>query len=83
MAGKQTAYIKSIPSNVTRLAGLTTTIIGAVGKGRDEDVVGIARGDSEVLAGTFGCHGGPNRLRYQPCAADGWRTNLARGSGHG
>ena len=48
MAGKQTAYIKSLPSNVTRLAGLTTTIIGAVGKGRDEDVVGIARGDSEA-----------------------------------
>ncbi len=47
MAGKQTAYIKSVPSNVTRLAGLTTTIIGAVGKGRDEDVIGIARGDSE------------------------------------
>jgi len=47
MAGKKAAYIKSVPSNVTRLAGLTTTIIGAVGKGRDEDVVGIARGDSE------------------------------------
>ncbi len=48
MAGKQEAYIKSVASNVTRLAGLTTTIIGAVGKGRDEDVVGIARGDSEA-----------------------------------
>jgi NAD(P)H-nitrite reductase large subunit len=48
MAGKQAAYIKSIPSNVTRLAGLTTTIIGAVGRGRDEDVVGIVRGDSEA-----------------------------------
>jgi len=47
MAGKKAAYIKSVPSNVTRLTGLTTTIIGAVGKGRDEDVVGIARGDSE------------------------------------
>ncbi len=47
MAGKQAAYVKSVPSNVTRLAGLTTTIIGAVGKGRDEDVIGIARGDSE------------------------------------
>jgi NAD(P)H-nitrite reductase large subunit len=33
---------------VTRLAGLTTTIIGAVGRGRDEDLVGIARGDSET-----------------------------------
>jgi NAD(P)H-nitrite reductase large subunit len=33
---------------VTRLAGLTTTIIGAVGRGHDADVVGIARGDSET-----------------------------------
>ena len=48
MAGKQAAYIKSIPANVTRLAGLTTTIIGAVGSGRDEDVAGIVRGDSEA-----------------------------------
>jgi len=48
MAGKKTAYIKSPPFNVTRLAGLTTTIIGSVGRGRDEDLVGIARGDSET-----------------------------------
>lgn len=48
MAGKQTAYIKKIPFNVTRLAGLTTTIIGTVGRGGDEDLVGIARGDSET-----------------------------------
>jgi NAD(P)H-nitrite reductase large subunit len=48
MAGKRTAYIKSPPFNVTRLAGLTTTIIGTVGRGRDEDLVGIARGDSET-----------------------------------
>jgi hypothetical protein len=35
---------------VTRLAGLTTTIIGAVGRGgRDDDLVGIARGDSETF----------------------------------
>ena len=47
MAGKETAYNKTISTNVTRLAGLTTTIIGAVGRGRDEDVMGIARGDSE------------------------------------
>jgi hypothetical protein len=37
-----------VPFNVTRLAGLTTTIIGTVGRGRDEDLVGIARGDSET-----------------------------------
>ena len=48
MAGKKKAYVKSAPFNVTRLAGLTTTIIGAVGRGRDEDLVGIARGDSET-----------------------------------
>ncbi|MCS6992630.1 MAG: FAD-dependent oxidoreductase [Anaerolineales bacterium] len=30
MAGQPTAYCKSIPFNVTRLAGLTVTIIGAV-----------------------------------------------------
>jgi NAD(P)H-nitrite reductase large subunit len=48
MAGKRTAYVKSAPFNVTRLAGLTTTIIGTVGRGRDEDLVGIARGDSET-----------------------------------
>jgi NAD(P)H-nitrite reductase large subunit len=48
MAGKPVAYTKSVASNVTRLAGLTTTIIGAVGSGRDADVTGIARGDSEA-----------------------------------
>lgn len=48
MAGQQTPYIKKTPFNITRLAGLTTTIIGAVGHGRDEDLLGIARGDSET-----------------------------------
>jgi len=48
MAGRKTAYLKSPPFNVTRLAGLTTTIIGAVGHGKDKDVTGIARGDSET-----------------------------------
>lgn len=48
MAGQMFAYVKSAPFNVTRLAGLTTTIIGTVGRGRDDDLVGIARGDSET-----------------------------------
>jgi NAD(P)H-nitrite reductase large subunit len=48
MVGKQTIYRRSIPFNVTRLAGLTTTIIGTVGKGVDKDITGIARGDSET-----------------------------------
>jgi NAD(P)H-nitrite reductase large subunit len=48
MAGRRVRYVKEVPFNVTRLAGLTTTIIGMVGGGRDEDLVGIARGDSET-----------------------------------
>lgn len=48
MAGEKAAYTKAVSFNVTRLAGLTTTIIGTVGHGRDNDLVGIARGDSET-----------------------------------
>ncbi len=48
MAGGNVAYLKAAPFNVTRLAGLTTTIIGAVGSGKDGDPVTIARGDSET-----------------------------------
>jgi NAD(P)H-nitrite reductase large subunit len=48
MAGSKTVYVKSPPLNVTRLAGLTTTIIGMVGGGHDDDLIGIARGDSET-----------------------------------
>lgn len=55
-AARAVAYHKPVPFNVTRLAGLTTTIIGTVGRGRDEDVEGIVRGDSETwrqLPGTL------------------------------
>ena len=48
MAGQEHPYNKTVAFNVTRLAGLTTTIIGKVGHGRDEDLQGIARGDSET-----------------------------------
>jgi len=48
MAGHPAAYLREIPMNVTRLAGLTVTIIGRVGTGRDPDVLGIVRGDSET-----------------------------------
>jgi nitrite reductase (NADH) large subunit len=48
MAGAATPYYKSVAFNVTRLAGLTTTIIGTVGQGRDADLLAIARGDSET-----------------------------------
>ena len=48
MAGQTERYIKAVPFNVTRLAGITTTIIGSVGgRDGDPDVVGIVRGDSE------------------------------------
>jgi hypothetical protein len=68
MAGRKTIYIKSTPFNVTRLAGLTITIVGTVGRGRDEDLVGIARGDSETwreLPDSFVAQSGfdVNRLR--------------------
>jgi len=51
MVGVRKKYIKEIAFNVTRLAGITTTIIGMVGVGRteDEDMVDIARGDSETF----------------------------------
>lgn len=48
MTGITTPYVKAVPFNVTRLAGLTTTIIGTVGRGVDDDLIGIARGDSET-----------------------------------
>lgn len=52
MSGSRQPYDKGVPFNVTRLAGLTTTIIGMVGGGRDggsdPDLLGIARGDSET-----------------------------------
>lgn len=68
MAGQPAAYQKPAAFNVTRLAGLTTTIIGAVGSGRDDDLEGIARGDSETwrqLPDAIVAQGGfeVNRLR--------------------
>jgi NAD(P)H-nitrite reductase large subunit len=49
MSGRLTTYQKRMPFNVTRLANLTTTIIGMVGRGDDLDMIGIARGDSETF----------------------------------
>ncbi len=48
MCGLRQPYYKLVPFNVTRLANLTTTIIGLVGSGSDQDLVGIARGESET-----------------------------------
>src|SRR5262249_18981740 len=48
LAGAKQPYVKGIPFNVTQLGGLKVTIIGAVGKGKDADLMTIARGDSEA-----------------------------------
>ncbi len=47
MLGTPTPYRRTVAMNVTLLAGIPTTIIGALGSGSDEDLVAIARGDSE------------------------------------
>lgn len=50
MTGDNKIYLKEIAYNVTRLAGITTTIIGMVGgTANDEDMVDFARGDSETF----------------------------------
>jgi NADPH-dependent 2,4-dienoyl-CoA reductase/sulfur reductase-like enzyme len=49
MAGGDLDYQRTIPFNVTRIGGVTTTIIGAVGQDTDDDdLVSIARGDSQT-----------------------------------
>ncbi len=49
MAGGSARQHRAAPFNVTSLGGMTTTILGCVGDGAGEDdLVCIARGDSEV-----------------------------------
>lgn len=48
MTGAGRPYVKGVPFNVTMLAGLKVSIIGAVGKGKNEDLVSITRGESEA-----------------------------------
>jgi NAD(P)H-nitrite reductase large subunit len=47
-AERAIAYDPGAPLNVTRLAGFKITIMGTVGTGKDSDVQGIVRGDSET-----------------------------------
>ena len=76
MCGRETRYQKKVPFNVTRLAGLITTIIGQIGTrplepGQplgDSDLPGIMRGDSELWrlppdAQVAQADQGDNRLR--------------------
>lgn len=49
MAGGGDPYRRPVPFNVTRIGGITTTLIGTVGTGgREGDLVALARGDSLV-----------------------------------
>ncbi len=48
MVGQRKPYRRRSPLNVTRLAGITTTIIGKVGSGEVEDEFTIVRGESET-----------------------------------
>lgn len=48
MTGHKKAYQRRRPINVTRLAGLTTTIIGSVGREAPDDDCSIVRGESET-----------------------------------
>ena len=47
LAGAGVPYRKHVPMNVTRVAGLVTTVIGAVGGGKDPDLKTMTRGQSE------------------------------------
>jgi NAD(P)H-nitrite reductase large subunit len=48
MSGRRSIYRRKVVINVLRLAGVMTTIIGAVGSGSDDDLVSVARGSSET-----------------------------------
>lgn len=48
MTGKRSTYVRTLTTNVLRLAGVLTSIIGAVGSGVDDDLVSVARGSSET-----------------------------------
>lgn len=69
MAGGDERLQRDVTFNVTKIGGLTTTIIGAVGTGRsDEDLVTIVHGDSESWrdkpdAFALSNETGENRLR--------------------
>jgi NADPH-dependent 2,4-dienoyl-CoA reductase/sulfur reductase-like enzyme len=48
VSGPSHLYREGPSLNITRLAGMNTTIIGAVGAGKDSDLEGLARGDSQT-----------------------------------
>lgn len=48
MTGQKQAYQRTVASNVLRLAGVMTTIIGSIGSGRGDGEVYTTRGSSET-----------------------------------
>jgi NADPH-dependent 2,4-dienoyl-CoA reductase/sulfur reductase-like enzyme len=69
LCGHGRPYHRQAPFNVTRIGGVTTTLIGAVGSGsRDDDLVMLSRGDSEAWrerldSFAVASDAGANRLR--------------------
>lgn len=68
MAGAKRRHVKHTAVNVTRLAGIATTIAGAVGGASDPDLVTLTRGQSERWDAPVGStsvsgHRGDDRLR--------------------
>jgi NADPH-dependent 2,4-dienoyl-CoA reductase/sulfur reductase-like enzyme len=69
LCGAGSPYRRQAPFNVTRIGGVTTTLIGAVGSGSgDDDLVMLARGDSEAWrerldSFAVAMDSGANRLR--------------------
>ncbi len=68
MAGQKLTYQRTVATNVLRLAGVMTTIIGSIGSGRDEGPMYTTRGSSETwqqLPNTIATEGGTelNHLR--------------------
>jgi len=68
MAGNKAVYHRAVAVNVLRMGGVMTTIIGAIGSGRNETPVNIMRGSSEtwtLLPNTIAVAkgGGVNQMR--------------------
>ena len=68
MTGAKARHVKHAAVNVTRLAGIATTIAGAVGGATDPDLLTLTRGQSERWDADDGAtavagHSGDDRLR--------------------
>ena len=70
LVGNLIPFRKPMSSNMTRLAGIKTNIIGSVGQGKDKDMVALSRGDSDAWRNVSGSVSiqsgkGANRIRLQ------------------